>query len=164
MGRPRCRVDAESASPPTRSDASAAVPRCADAPNTWDNQIVVNAPTASCVSTVMTTSGQCGCSGTTLVTSTGVALGGRVFGSVTRVVDRLPSPSGRPVFDRLLSIDSRHLATFTISIVIAPSGHAFTHAGVWPIERRPWHMSHLPTTPRSGLYCGTPYEQFHVQY
>jgi hypothetical protein len=25
-------------------------------------------------------------------------------------------------------------------------------------------MSHLPTTPRSGLYCGTPYEQFHVQY
>src|SRR5438552_17250453 len=25
-------------------------------------------------------------------------------------------------------------------------------------------MSHLPTTPRSGLYWGTPYEQFHVQY
>ena len=25
-------------------------------------------------------------------------------------------------------------------------------------------MSHLPTTPRSGLYCGTPYEQFQVQY
>ena len=25
-------------------------------------------------------------------------------------------------------------------------------------------MSHLPTTPRSGLYWGTPYEQFQVQY
>jgi hypothetical protein len=25
-------------------------------------------------------------------------------------------------------------------------------------------MSHLPTTPRSGLNCGTPYEHVHVQY
>ena len=47
---------------------------------------------------------------------------------------------------------------------MAPSGHALTQAGAWPCSRRPWHMSHLPTTPRSGLYCGTPYEQFHVQY
>ena len=25
-------------------------------------------------------------------------------------------------------------------------------------------MSHFPTTPRSALYCGTPYEQFQTQY
>jgi len=92
--------------------------------------MVVNAPTANWVSTVITTSGQCGCSGTTFSTFTGVALGGNVFGSVTRVVDRLPSPFGRPAFDGLLSTASRHVATFTISIAIAPSGHAFTQAGV----------------------------------
>jgi hypothetical protein len=33
-----------------------------------------------------------------------------------------------------------------------------------PSLSRLWHMSHLPTTPRAALYCGTPYEQFHVQY
>ena len=49
-------------------------------------------------------------------------------------------------------------------MAMAPSGHALTQAGVCPTDSRPWHMSHFPTTPRSGLYCGTPYEQFHVQY
>ena len=58
----------------------------------------------------------------------------------------------------------RQESTATISIAIAPSGQAVTHAGDWPSSRRPWHMSHFPTTPRSALYCGTPYEQFHVQY
>ena len=53
---------------------------------------------------------------------------------------------------------------FTISIAIAPSGQAATHAGAMPSLSRLWHMSHLPTTPRAGLYCGTPYEQFQVQY
>ena len=31
-----------------------------------------------------------------------------------------------------------------------------TQAGAMPSERRLWHISHLPTTPRSALYCGTP--------
>jgi hypothetical protein len=87
-----------------------------------------------------------------------------VVGAVMRVVDRLPSSIGRPVVAAFDSIDARHSATLTISIASAPSGQALTHAGAWPSERRPWHMSHLPTTPRSGLYCGTPYEQFQVQY
>jgi hypothetical protein len=60
--------------------------------------------------------------------------------------------------------DSRQSATLTISISMAPSGHALTQAGDCPSDRRPWHMSHLPTTPRSALYCGTPYEQFQVLY
>ncbi len=93
-----------------------------------------------------------------------MALGGSVFGSVTRVVDRLLIALGQTRCSTgLASIDSRHEATLTISIAIAPSGHALTQAGVWPTDSRPWHMSHFPTTPRSGLYCGTPYEQFHVQ-
>ena len=87
-------------------------------------------------------------------------------GAVIRVVERLPSAEGIPSVAAcgLDSTDSRHSATLTISIASAPSGQALTHAGDWPSERRPWHMSHLPTTPRSGLYCGTPYEQFQVQY
>ena len=108
----------------------AAAPRFAVAANSCESQIVVKAPTASCVRTVITTSGQCGCSGVTLVTSTGVALGGSISGSVTRVVDRLWSPAGRPVFDAFPSIEARQFATSTISIAIAPSGHAATHAGV----------------------------------
>ena len=39
---------------------------------------------------------------------------------------------------------------------IASSGQAYTQAGSRPSAKRPWHISHLPTTPRSGLYCGTP--------
>src|SRR6185503_1639643 len=143
-----------------------------EAPNSCSSQIVVKAPTDICVSTVITTSGQCGCSGLTCVMSRGLAFGGRLSGSVIRVVDTLESPTGRPVdaAPRLGSGQAaaataeRHSSTFTISMAIAPSGHALTQAGACPSDRRPWHMSHLPTTPRSALYCGTPYEQFQVQY
>jgi hypothetical protein len=51
--------------------------------------MVTNAPTESCVSTVMTMSDQCGCSGTTWVMSRGLVFGGRSAGTLMRVVDRL---------------------------------------------------------------------------
>src|SRR5687768_15924159 len=124
------------------------------APNSCSSQIVANAPTDNCVSTVITTSGQCGHSGLTCVMSRGWALGGRSTPD-TRVVDRLKSWDGASA-RRGDAMDARHSARFTISIVIAPSGHALTHAGAAPVVKRPWHMSHLPTTPRSALYCGTP--------
>jgi hypothetical protein len=129
-------------------------------PSNCRSQIVAKAPTESCVSTVITTSGQCGCSGLTWVMSRGRAFGGNA-GSVTRVVDRLWSPPGTPGCGRragcvTAAIDARQSATLTISIWIAPSGQALTHAGDCPVSSRPWHMSHLPTTPRCGLYCGTP--------
>ena len=44
----------------------------------------------------MTTSGQCGSAGVTCVASRGLAFGGKLAGSVTRVVDRLPSATGTP--------------------------------------------------------------------
>src|SRR5687767_16007227 len=104
--------------------------------------------------------------------SRGFALGGSSSGSVIRVVDALWSSSGipcaaapRPGSGRAVAATaSRQSVMLTISMAIAPSGHVLTQAGACPSERRPWHMSHLPTTPRSALYCGTPYEQFHVQY
>ncbi len=49
----------------------------------------MKAPTDICVSTVITTSGQCGCSGLTCVMSRGFAFGGSASGIVMRVVDRL---------------------------------------------------------------------------
>src|SRR5688500_13260989 len=148
------------------SDVSAAISRCDDAPSSWSSQIVVNAPTDNCVSTVITTSGQCGCSGTTCVMSRGRAFGGSSIGSVIRVVERLSSPIGIPAGAAVTAaaIAARQSATLTISMAIAPSGQALTHAGDCPADSRPWHMSHFPTTPRSGSYCGTPYEQFQVQY
>src|SRR4029453_12118465 len=164
MGRPRCSVDALSASAPTRRDASAAISSRDEAPSSCSSQTVVNAPTDICVSTVITTSGQCGCSGLTCVMSRGFAFGGRLSGSVIRVADRLESPTGRPLDSAAVATAVRHSSTFTISMAIAPSGQALTQAGACPSDKRPWHMSHLPTTPRSALYCGTPYEQFQVQY
>ena len=99
--------------------------------------MVANAPTESCVSTVMTMSDQCACSGVTCVMSRGRAFGGRSSGGVMRVVERLPSPTGRPIAAAFDSTDARHSATFTISIASAPSGQALTHAGAWPSESRP---------------------------
>src|SRR5215469_16792578 len=49
-------------------------------------------------------------------------------------------------------------------IEMAPVGQAWTHAGASPAARRPLHMSHLRTIPRSALYCGTPYGHMNVQY
>src|SRR5688572_29519225 len=141
----------------------AAIPRRVEMPSNCRSQMVANAPTDNCVSTVITTSGQCGCSGLTWVMSRARAFGGSA-GSVIRVVDRLSSPLGTPAGCETAATDARQSATFTNSIWMAPSGHALTQAGAWPISSRPWHMSHLPTTPRCGLYCGTPYEQFQVQY
>src|SRR2546426_4403089 len=48
------------------------------------------------VKTVITTSGQCGCSGFTRFRSTFRVSGGRFFGRVMRVVERLSSAEGRP--------------------------------------------------------------------
>ena len=104
----------------------------------------------------MITSGQCGSAGTTCVASRGLAFGGRLAGSVMRVVERLPSAAGTPAGVAKASTAARHWPVLTISIWMAPSGHALTQAGACPASSRPWHMSHLPTTPRSGLYCGTP--------
>jgi hypothetical protein len=116
------------------------------------------------VNTVITTSAQCGSEGFSWTRSTGLAFGARLAGGVIRVVEMLRSPDGRPLPGTLTAAAARQLFRFTISIWIAPVGQADTQAGDWPRPRREWHMSHFPTTPRSGLYCGTPYEQFHVQY
>jgi hypothetical protein len=84
------------ATPPTSSELNAATPSRVPAPSSWSSQIVVKAPTDNCVSTSMNTSGQCGWSGATCVRSRGRASGGMCSGSVIRVVDRLPSPTGVP--------------------------------------------------------------------
>jgi hypothetical protein len=47
----------------------------------------------------MITSGQCASAGTTCVAPRGLVFGGRLAGSVTRVVDMLPSPVGVPAGD-----------------------------------------------------------------
>ena len=59
--------------------------------------MVANAPTDSCVSTVITTSGQCACSGRDVREVDAAARSAAdCAGSVTRVVERLPSPTGTP--------------------------------------------------------------------
>ena len=59
-----------------RATVNAATPRRVAAPNNCSSQIVTNAPTDSCVSTVIITSDQCACAGVTCVTPTGRASGG----------------------------------------------------------------------------------------
>jgi hypothetical protein len=102
----------------------------------------------------MSTSGQCGCSSLASASAVARIAGDSFSGTVTLVVDKLKSDTGVPgacVLQRF-----RQSAIFTISMASAPSGQALTHAGIWPSASRPWHMSHLPTTPRASLNCGTP--------
>jgi len=101
-------VDAASARPPSISDPMAAAPRWVPAPNSCSSQMVAKAPTDSCVSTVMITSGQCASAGTTCVTPRGLVFGGRLAGSVTRVVEMLPSPVGVPAGAAKASTAARH--------------------------------------------------------
>jgi hypothetical protein len=68
----RCLVDllggepgVPSASPATSKATSTATPNRVVFPNNCSSQMVTNAPTESCISTVMATSGQCGSSGLT---------------------------------------------------------------------------------------------------
>ena len=70
--------------------------------------MVANAPTESCVSTVMITSGQCASAGTTCVAPRGLVFGGRLAGSVTRVVEMLPSAMGVPAGAANASTAARH--------------------------------------------------------
>ena len=164
MGRPRWRVEALSASPATIMETSAATPKRVVFPNNCSSQMVTKAPTESWVSTVMATRGQCGSSGLTRKKSAFRVSGGKLWGRVMRVEEILSSADGRPGALAFTAYSRFHSAMFTISMRMAVSGQALTHAGGRPSPSRSWHMSHFPTTPRSGLYCGTPYEQFHVQY
>src|SRR5213593_3204342 len=164
MGRPRWSVEALSASPATSSDTSAATSKRVVFPNNCSSQMVTKAPTESCVSTVIATRGQFGSSGLTRKKSAFRVSGGKLWGRVMRVEEILSSADGRPGALAFTAYSRFHSAMFTISMRMAVSGQALTHAGGRPSPSRSWHMSHFPTTPRSGLYCGTPYEQFHVQY
>src|SRR5713101_4031490 len=78
--------------------------------------------------------------------------------STTRITlpENLSSAEGSPGAFAFAEYSCFHSSILTISMRIALSGQAFTQAGSRPSVSRPWHMSHLPTTPRSGLYCGTP--------
>src|SRR5437867_11132949 len=99
IGRPRWSVEAASATAPTKSVVTPAEPR-PTAPSTCNSQSVANAPTESCVSTVMITSGQCGSAGATCVRPGGFAFGASASGTVTRVVENEPSPAGTPAGGR----------------------------------------------------------------
>ena len=121
------------------------------------------APTATWVSSVSHTSGQCGCSGRGDQASPLCISVGRSRGSVMRVVD-----SVRPASGRLGALpaewSARHAATSTFSTVMAKVGQASTQAGARPSSSRGRHMSHLVTMRRSGWKVGTEYGQFQVQY
>ena len=114
--------------------SSAATPSRVDAPSSCSSQIVANAPTESCVSTVMTTSGQCGSRRRRRATrSTGRAFGGRSAGSVMRVVERLLIADGQPGAGARRPRPRATRRSLTISIWIAPFGTgADTHAGACP--------------------------------
>ena len=77
---------------------------------------MTNAPTESCVSTVIITSDQCACAGVTCVTPTGRASGGSCAGMVTRVVEMLPSATGTPSPPTLAANPARHSSILMISI------------------------------------------------
>ena len=102
----------------------------------------------------------------TCVMSQRPRVGRQVSGSVMRVVDRLPSSTGQAgVAGLRRRTDARHVGDVDdLDRDGAFRAGADARRAPGRCARRPWHMSHLPTTPRSGLYCGTPYEQFHVQY
>ncbi len=89
-------MDAPNAKPPTISETIAAMLRRVAFPNRSSSQIVVNVPTESCVSTVITTSGKCGCSGLTRFKSAFCIFGGKFSGNVTRVEEMLSSAEGSP--------------------------------------------------------------------
>src|SRR5215472_4629696 len=137
MGLPRWVEDDASANAPTVIDPRAATPKRADPPNNCKNQIATNAPTESWVRTVMMTSGQCGDSGLTRQKSAFLRSGGSFFGRVIRVVEMLSSAEGSPGAFALREYSVLHSAVLTISIRIAPSGQAFTHAGSRPWISRP---------------------------
>ena len=130
-------MEALSANPPTPSDPSAATLNRADAPSSCSSQIAANAPTESWVKTVIATNGQCGCSGFTRQESAFLMSGGRFFGNVMRVVEMLSSADGRPGALALRAYSCFHSSVLTISMRIALSGHALTHAGSRPSVRRP---------------------------
>ena len=89
-------MDAPNAKTPTSSETIAPMFRCVAFPNSSSSQIVVNVPTESCVSTVITTSGKCGCSGLTRFKSALCMFGGNFSGKVRRVEEILSSADGSP--------------------------------------------------------------------
>src|SRR5215471_10236530 len=89
-------VEAPRANKPTLSEPRAPMLSRADAPNNCKSQIEAKAPTESWVRTVITTSGQCGCSGLTRQKSAFFVSEGSFSGSVRRVLERLSSADGNP--------------------------------------------------------------------
>ena len=130
-----------------------------EAPSSCSSQIDANAPTDSCVSTVMTTSGQCGCSGFTCVMSRGLALGGRSRGHrdarrrQAAVGDGRPGGLGRAPQRRATRRCSRSRWRWPLG-ARADAGRRLPM-----LQPAVAHVA-LADDATLGVVCGTPYEQF----
>ena len=119
-------------------------------------------PSATWLTSVSQTSGQCGSSGRRFQSLAAYVSSGTSSGQLD-AGGRQREVAARQLGASAARWSARHASTFTFSTVMAWVGQASTHAGR-PSSSRGWHMSHLVTMRRSGWNTGTEYGQVQVQY